>query len=478
MADSPLMLDAGTRAELWRKLVDAVEAYATKIETSRVTPPLDPAMLRASLARFDFSAPVGAFDAFDFLVEGLWKFQTHTPHPRYYGLFNPAPTTMGIAGDALVAAFNPQLAAWSHSPLAIEIEQHLVRAFGARFGYDPARTDGTFASGGMEANHTAVLTALVQKFPEFARRGLRALEAQPVLYASTEAHHSLLKAARMCGLGTDAVHEIPADGSLRMDAEALASRIARDRAQGFAPFLVVATAGTTSAGAIDPLPAIAEVAEREDLWLHVDAAWGGAAALVAELRPLLEGIERADSITFDAHKWLSVPMGAGVYITRHVDILKTSFSIAQTYMPREAAGLNVVDPYTHSMQWSRRAIGLKVFLSLAVAGWEGYATAIRHMVAMGALLREQLEASGWQVVNKTPLPVCCFVDARHAGGRSEDYLHKIAMQVVGSGKAWISTTRLAGSTPVLRACITNYRTEAGDIAALIDALEEARSQIR
>ena len=351
---------------------------------------------------------------------------------------------MGIAGDALVAAFNPQLAAWSHSPLAIEIEQHLVRAFGARFGYDPARTDGTFASGGMEANHTAVLTALAQKFPEFARRGLRALEAQPVLYASTEAHHSLLKAARMCGLGTDAVHEIPADGNLRMDAEALASRIARDRTQGFAPFLVAATAGTTSAGAIDPLPAIAEVAKREELWLHVDAAWGGAAALVPELRPLLEGIERADSITFDAHKWLSVPMGAGVYITRHLDILKTTFSIAQTYMPREAAGLDVVDPYTHSMQWSRRAIGLKVFLSLAVAGWEGYATAIRHMVAMGALLREQLEATGWQVVNKTPLPVCCFVDTRHAAGRSEDYLHKIAMQVVASGKAWISTTRLAG----------------------------------
>jgi glutamate/tyrosine decarboxylase-like PLP-dependent enzyme len=147
-------------------------------------------------------------------------------------------------------------------------------------------------------------------------------------------------------------------------------------------------------------------------------------------------------------------------------------------MPREAAGLDVVDPYTHSMQWSRRAIGLKVFLSLAVAGWEGYATAIRHMVAMGALLREQLEAAAWQVVNKTPLPVCCFVDARHAGGRSEDYLHKIAMHVVASGKAWISTTRLAGSTPALRACITNYRTEAGDIAALIDALDEARTQLR
>jgi glutamate/tyrosine decarboxylase-like PLP-dependent enzyme len=477
MAAPPLMLDDETRTKLWRQLVNAIETYATKLETSRVTPPLEPGKLRALLARFDFSAPMDALEALDFLVEGLWKFQTHTPHPRYYGLFNPAPTTMGIAGDALVAAFNPQLAAWSHSPLAIEIEQHLLRAFGGRFGYDPAETDGTFASGGMEANHTSVLTALAQAFPQFPCGGLRALAAQPVLYVSAEAHHSLLKTARLCSLGTDAVHEIPVDSGLRMDAEALASRIALDRGQGFAPFLVAATAGTTNAGAIDPLPAVAEVAAREKLWLHVDAAWGGAAALVPELRPLLEGIERADSITFDAHKWLSVPMGAGIYLTRHPGILDRTFRTAVTYMPREAAGLDVVDPCMHSIQWSRRAIGLKVFLSLAVAGWEGYAAAIRHMVAMGALLREQLEASGWQVVNKTPLPLCCFVDQRRADGRSAAYLHALAMKVVGSGKAWISTTRLAGSVPVLRACITNYRTSADDIAALIDALEEARKQL-
>jgi glutamate/tyrosine decarboxylase-like PLP-dependent enzyme len=477
MAAPPLMLDAKTRAQLWQKLADAIEAYATKLETGRVTPALDPAKLRAMLSRFDFSAPVDVFEALDFLVEGLWKFQTHTPHPRYFGLFNPAPTTLGIAGDALVAAFNPQLAAWSHSPLAIEIEQHLVRAFGARFGYDPAETDGTFTSGGMEANHTALLTALVQAFPEFSSRGLRALTAQPVLYVSAEAHHSLLKSARMCGLGTDAVREIPVDDVLRMNPEILASRIAQDRGQGFAPFLVAATAGTTNAGAIDPLAAIAEVAAHEKLWFHVDAAWGGAAALVPELRPLLDGIERADSITFDAHKWLSVPMGAGIYITRHTDILDRTFRIAQTYMPREAAELDVVNPFLHSIQWSRRAIGLKVFLSLAVAGWEGYATAIRHMVAMGTLLREQLEASGWEVLNETRLPLCCFVDHRHAQGRSADYLHALAMKVVASGKAWISTTRLAGSVPVLRACITNFRTNADDIAALIDALEEARRQL-
>ena len=477
MAAPPLMLDAETRAGLWRQLVEAIETYATKLEASRVTPPLEPAKLRALLSRFDFAAPVDAFEALDFLVEGLWKFQTHTPHPRYYGLFNPAPTTMGIAGDALVAAFNPQLAAWSHSPLAIEVERHLLRAFGVRFGYDSAQTDGTFASGGMEANHTAVLTALAQAFPEFSSRGLRALAAQPVLYVSSEAHHSLLKAARLCGLGTDAVHEIPVDHGLRMNPEALASRIAQDRGQGFAPFLVAATAGTTNAGAIDPLAAVAEVAAQERLWFHADAAWGGAAALLPELRPLLTGIERADSITFDAHKWLSVPMGAGIYLTRHPDILDRTFRIAQTYMPREASGLDVVDPYMHSIQWSRRAIGLKVFLSLAVAGWEGYATAIRHMLAMGTLLRAQLETSGWQVVNQTPLPLCCFVDQRHPQGRSAAYLHAVAMQVVASGKAWISTTRLAGSVPVLRACITNYRTTADDIAALMGALEEARRQL-
>jgi glutamate/tyrosine decarboxylase-like PLP-dependent enzyme len=147
-------------------------------------------------------------------------------------------------------------------------------------------------------------------------------------------------------------------------------------------------------------------------------------------------------------------------------------------MPREAAELDVVDPCMHSIQWSRRAIGLKVFLSLAVAGWEGYATAIRQMVAMGVILRAQLEAAGWQVVNETPLPLCCFIDQRHAEGRSAAYLHALAMRVVGSGKAWISTTRLAGSVPVLRACITNYRTSPDDIAALIVALEEARRELR
>ncbi|MFP5289332.1 MAG: pyridoxal phosphate-dependent decarboxylase family protein, partial [Thermoanaerobaculia bacterium] len=287
-----LMLEDDAREALWRRLIEAIETYAKRVGEERVTPHLDPDAVRAALAPFDFERPVDPLDALDFAVESLWRFQVHTPHPRYFGLFNPAPTTMGIAADALVAAFNPQMAAWSHKPRGAEVEQHLIRAFAGRFGYDPARVEGNFTSGGAEANHTALLTALTRAFPEVGRRGLMALRSQPVLYVSPESHHSFVKAARLSGIGTEAVREVRVDASLRMRPDDLAARIREDREAGRAPFLIVATLGTTGAGAIDPVAEIAEIADEEGLWLHADAAWGGAAALVPELRPLVEGMAR------------------------------------------------------------------------------------------------------------------------------------------------------------------------------------------
>jgi len=263
------------------------------------------------------------------------------------------------------------------------------------------------------------------------------------------------------------VRQIEVDHALRMIPSALEAAIARDRTAGLSPFLAVATAGTTNAGAIDPLAELARIASRERLWYHVDAAWGGAAALVPELRPLLDGIASADSITFDAHKWLSVPMGAGIYLTRHMEILHRTFRTQTAYMPREAAGLDVVDPHLHSMQWSRRFTGLKVFLSLLVAGRAGYEAAIRRQTALGDLLRDELKAGGWIVENETALPVVCFSDP---GGADP---HRIVMRIVSTGEAWISTTQIKGR-PVLRACITNYRTEAADVQALIQSLNQAR----
>jgi glutamate/tyrosine decarboxylase-like PLP-dependent enzyme len=472
-----LMLDEQTREKLWRRLFEVIENYLIKIETARVAPELDIERIRGVLAGRDFAEPAGALEALDFVADAMWRFQVHTGHPRYFGLFNPASTTMGIAADALVAAFNPQLAAWSHSPFAAEVERHLVRALGQKFGYDLSVADGVFTSGGSEANHTALLTALLSAFPEFGEHGLRALTAQPVIYISSQGHHSILKAARASGLGAAAVREIPVGADLRMDVGALTDRVARDRNEGFRPLMIVATAGTTSAGVIDPIGELAEVAARECAWFHVDAAWGGASVFVPELRATLDGIEKADSITFDAHKWLSAPMGAGLYLTRHPEILERTFGLAASYMPRDAAELEVVDPFTHSIQWSRRFTGLKVFMSLLVAGWKGHADAIRHQTAMGDRLRLRLQESGWDVVNRTPLPVVCFVDRALREGATAEYLDAVCKSVVASGEAWLSIARIGDDDrTALRAAVTSYRTQAADVDALVESLNRARIQ--
>ena len=467
-----LQLDPEQRAVLWRQVEQLVETYMLSVDSLPVSPRLDAEEIRARLAQFQFESPVDPEQAIAFAARNLTKFQVHTPHARYFGLFNPNPTAMGVFADALAAGFNPQMAAWSHSPFACEVEAHVIRTLGQRFGYDLESTDGVFCSGGAEANHTALLAALTNEFPYFGDRGVRGLAAQPVFYVSAEAHHSFHKAARLCGIGLEALRAVPVDGQSRMRTDALAEMIAADRWAGLAPFLIVATAGTTNAGVCDPIPTISAVARSERVWLHVDAAWGGAAALAPSVRHILNGIDSADSFTFDAHKWLSVPMGAGVYLTRHRSILSRTFATPTAYMPKEAAAFDVVDPHQHSMQWSRRFIGLKVFLSLAVAGWSGYEEVIEHMVRMGALLKDELRASRWRVVNETPLPIACFVDE---GGTDPQM---IVNRVLASGQAWCSTTMLGGHGMVLRACITNYATQEEDVRGLVAALNAARGTLK
>jgi glutamate/tyrosine decarboxylase-like PLP-dependent enzyme len=460
-----LALDASTRADLWPELVAAIEASIEGPDELPVLTEHDADEVRAFLGRLDFDRPVGPIDALKFAAEGLSTYAVSFRSPRYFGLFDPAPATMGIVAEALTAAFNPQLAAWLATPFAVEAERLLVRAFGSRFGLPEDTTDGTFTSGGAEANHTAVLTALTRSFPGVAESGIRHLSASPVFYVSEEAHPTLLKAARATGLGESGARRIPVDEDLRMNVDAILTAIRRDRAAGLAPFMIVATAGTTSAGAIDPLPAIGDVAAAEAMWFHVDAAWGGGAVLVPELRPLLAGLERADSITFDPHKLLSAPMGAGLYLTRHPDVLEATFHVSASYVPGSG---ELVNPYTHSLQWSRRFIGLKVMLSLAVAGWEGYASALRHQVAMGELLRDRLRRNGWEIVNETALPLVCFVD--EAGADSD----AIVDGVNATGRARIFGATLPPDRRVLRAAITNFRTGSEDIDVLVDALDIAR----
>jgi glutamate/tyrosine decarboxylase-like PLP-dependent enzyme len=470
VAPSTLTLDPQQRDGLWQATLEEIERYLRTVDSLPASKVIGRQEVLQRLEAIDFAKPMSPEAAVQFAAQGLTDFQVHASHVRYFGLFNPGSTTMGIAADALAAAFNPQVATWTHSPFATEVEILLIRELGKKFGYQEPRIDGTFCSGGAEANHTALICALTQQFPGFSAQGLRSLDRQPVLYVSQQAHHSFVKAARFCGLGTEAVRQVRVDSNGAMSSSALAKLIDEDIAFGKRPFFVAATFGTTNAGVLDPVAEIGRIAREHDLWLHVDAAWGGMAALVPELAHLCEGVEQADSITFDAHKKMSTPMGAGLLLTKHTHILGEACRITTDYMPQRAE--DTFDPYTHSMQWSRRFIGLKVFLSLLVAGWEGYAAALRHQTRMGELLRSKLREKGWRVVNETALPVVCFVESDREPDAQR--LSAIADRMVSSGRAWISTTRFADGIPVLRACITSYRTEPQDLEELVVALEEAR----
>ena len=447
-------------------LVDRLESYLEKMRTLPVAPALDAEKIRNLASTFDFNHPLGFEEALDHVLHGLNIWQVHTPHPGYYGLFNPRSLFPGIAGDMIAAVYNPQLAAWSHSPFANEVENHLIRSFGERFGYHTADIDGNFTSGGAESNLTALLCALNHRFPDYAQNGLGNITSKPVFYVSAEAHHSFVKAARAAGLGTNNLRMIRVDRDLKMDVSRLEEAIRDDIRNGFTPFMVASTAGTTGAGVIDPLPEIEGICRGYQLWHHVDAAYGGAALLSDELAPFFTGLSDADSITFDAHKWLSVPMAGSLFITRRRRILEQTFRITADYMPKEAERMNIEDPYAHSLQWSRRFTGLKLYMSLLIFGWEGYAEILRKQTEMGNLLRRKLTGSGFTIYNQTPLPVILF---GKEGYEHDEGVKSLCDKVLKSGVAWISVYNMQG-LPTLRACITNYMTEEEDLDMLLNEL--------
>ncbi|MBG0859020.1 MAG: pyridoxal-dependent decarboxylase [Bacteroidales bacterium] len=467
-------LTSEERAGLFRMLIPELESYYSNTSELRVTPPLDPDEIRKVVRMADFNHPENINDAVRKIIDSLRNYIVHTPHPRYYGLFNPRPNFPSVVADLLTAAFNPQLAAWSHSPFAAEVENYLISEFGRKVGFPSEETDGVFATGGAEANITAVLCALNNAIPGFANEGLFSLKARPVIYCSSEAHHSVIRAARTSGLGKDSVRMIDADAKGAVRPDILEKSVLSDRSEGYLPFMVIGTAGTTGTGSIDDLHGLASVAQRHSLWYHIDAAWGGAAVLNPETRKWVSGIEKADSVIIDVHKWLSVPMSSSMFITRHREILGKTFRITTDYMPKDAEKLEITDAYTHSIQWSRRFIGLKLYLSLMVFGWRGYSEIIEHQTEMGNLLRKVLRENGWIVINHTPLPLVCFTDEKHKSDPS--FTRNISEKIIRSGEAWVSVYPVNGISAI-RACITNYNTSPEDINALVKSVNKARIEI-
>jgi len=454
-------------------LIDQIRGEFAKLESEIAEGPLVPhvtaAEIRAYLgSRYAFKQNMPLEEVTADVEDMLRRWQVQVTHPRYFGLYNPSVTEAGVVAETLVAMFNPQLANWRTSPAANEIERHTLGWLAEKFGL-PQDSIATFTSGGMEANLSAVVVALTHAFPDYGENGLRSLSGEPAIYLTEEAHHGFNKIAHMVGLGRRNLRIIGTDSELKMNVEELIRRVDEDRRAGLLPFMIVGTAGTTAAGVVDPLPAIGALSKSTGLWFHADAAWGGAAVISPALRHHLAGIELADSITCDAHKWLSVPMGAGMFFCRHRESVAQAFRSDVTYMPgktgRQLGDAAVTfDPLTHSAQWSRRFIGLKLFMTLGERGETGYAEMIEHQARMGDLLRDRLTANGWRIVNSTPLPVICF---------TRDGLMPTVLLAELRDKqiAWMSEATIAG-TPVIRACITSFKTTERDIELVVNEMNE------
>jgi len=450
-----------------RRLDDALthqlaEAHA-RVSAGSVTPMVDLNRFQAELAAFDFKAGQPLDASLAWVMVQLENGIVHLTNPRYFGLFNPAPTFPAQCADRIAAVFNPQLATATTSPVAVAVEAHVIAMVAARAGLPPTAA-GHFTAGGSEANGTALACALTRARPDFGTEGVRAFPGRPLFYVSKESHLAWLKIAHLAGIGRAAVRLVDTNGHGQMDPTALATAIATDQAEGNVPVMVAATAGTTNAGMIDPLHACAEIARAADVWFHVDAAWGGALIASERSAVILAGIEAADSITIDAHKWFATTMGCGMFITRHANLLSATFRVSTSYMPSNNAH---VDPYVTTAQWSRRFLGLRLFLSLATAGWDGYAEHVERARSLTDLLKGELLERGWEIVNNSELAVLCFLPpARSATPEA------IVRSVVSSGRAWISKAVYEGQD-VIRACVTHGEATKSDVAALVEALEAA-----
>ncbi|HWC19373.1 MAG TPA: pyridoxal-dependent decarboxylase, partial [Terriglobales bacterium] len=394
----------------------------------------------------------------------------HVPSANYFGLMNPTPTYMGVLAEAFVAALNPQLATMARSQLASKIELETVRWIGERVSWDRS-FGGTFTSGGNEANFSALALALAWKFPKVMEDGVWSIGAAPVVYTSSEAHHSLDKSAGLLGLGRNAVRRLDVNERIQMDIDQLDRAIHEDVSTGKAAFCVVATAGTTNSGAIDDLQAVARICRKHNLWMHVDGAYGAAAMFTEKHRDLVRGIELADSITIDPHKWLAMPFAAGVILTVHPELLKEAFGVATPYMPKTNVPLPA-DNFAISTQWTRRMNALKLWLTLRIHGREAYEQHIDRQIQLARWFVEQVNKSNDFEFFAEPMLPIFNLRLKHYEAQQSASLQAIVDEVTRDGMQWISTTRVNGQA-VIRVMIISYLTEQSHLKVLLERLHHA-----
>jgi glutamate/tyrosine decarboxylase-like PLP-dependent enzyme len=464
--------DSHTRRQLGYQLIDTVDNFFGSLPDRPVQPPAEN---RAYPQRWD-PIPETAEDPSKVLEEvcrELIDNGFHIPSANYLGMMNPTPTYMAFLAESLVAALNPQLASLARSQMASRIEAETVRWVGELIGWR-SPFSGTFTTGGNEANFSALAMALSTQFPSVVEDGIGSIGAQAVFYASAEAHHSLDKCAGLLGLGRKALRRIPVNDRLQLDLQQLEAAINHDVAAGKKPFCVVATAGTTSSGAIDEIPAIHEICCRYNIWFHVDGAYGAAVLFSDQHRHLVQGIEQADSVTFDPHKWLAMPFSAGLVLARNVEALQRTFSVPCPYLQKAPVG-ELPDNLSISAQWSRRMNSLKLWLTLRVHGRKAYQELIDRQMKLAQSFAEWVASSeAFELAAPQVLPIVNF-RARATDTIPQDLytLHsQIIEEVNRDGQRWISGAVVNGQS-VIRTMVISYLTEQRHLQGLQTALQVA-----
>ena len=469
-------LDSATRRRLGYHLIDQIDNFFASLPDRPVQLPAE----QRTFAPLNNPLPEIGEDADKVLSEVFREMVDkgfHVPSGNYFGLMNPTPTYMGVMAEALVAALNPQLATVKRSQLASKIEHETIRWIGERVGW-PGEFNGTFTTGGNEANFSGLALALASKFPNAIEEGVASIAAQPVLYASAEAHHSIDKSAGLLGLGRKALRRIAVNENIQLDPRILQQTVEADLASAKKPFCVVATTGTTNTGAVDDLVALAEICRRYDLWLHVDGAYGGSVIFSDQHRDLLRGVEHADSITIDPHKWMAMPLAAGVILTRHPEMLERTFAVAAPYMPK-AAESKGLDNSRISTQWTRRMNSLKLWLTLRVHGRKAYEEHIDRQLNLASHFVEWIKASEhFELAAPQILPIVAF--RFKAPSLTQQQLAEIHARIVDDvnrdGHRWISETNVNGHS-VLRMMVISYLTEERHLRDLGSALVESATRL-
>lgn len=485
--------------EVWRELAAEAQAFVTDYLANVSALPIFPQNLTDELARlFPLKLPEENAGIEQLMEEcrAIRDASRHTGHPRFFGYVASSASPVGMIGDYLASALNQNLTAWRSAPAATDVERAVVRWLGALIGYGED-AGGLLTSGGSMANLNALYIAHRVKSPvEASLKGLWNAGKPMTIYASEQIHLSITKAADVLGLGREQVRLIATDERFRLDVRDLQERLLSDTRAGLQPFCLVGSAGTVNTGAVDPLAEMARVAREQDLWFHVDGAYGALGAMCEERRALFDGIELADSVSLDPHKWLYAPIDCGCLLLRDPARARTAFSSGEAdyikvYEEEEREAFAFWD---YGVELTRRFRALKVWMMLRYYGARRIGDAISEDIALAKYLADKIEvAEDFELLAPVELSICCFryvpqnlrdklLEADEAS-RAEinstlDKLNERVMYAVQrGGRAYLSNASLRGRF-ALRACIVNFRTTRRDIDLTLDILREAAADLR